>query len=150
MVTFQIIIGLDLGSKLFDEWLSDWNISAQINHWLYETVYVVLQTKRYIDVIMSTMASQITSVSIVCSPVCSGADWRKYQSSTSLAFVRGIHWSPVNSQHKGPVTQKMFPFDDVIMEIIFPSIVLHQSPLVANEANLFVYRTKHLCWRPSH
>ena len=28
---------------------------------------------------------------------------------------RGIHRWPVNSPHKGPVTQKMFPFDDVIM-----------------------------------
>ena len=31
------------------------------------------------------------------------------------AFVRGIHRGPVNSPHKGPVTRKMFPFDDVIM-----------------------------------
>ena len=30
-------------------------------------------------------------------------------------FVRGIHRGPVNSQHKWPVTRKMFPFDDVIM-----------------------------------
>ena len=29
--------------------------------------------------------------------------------------VRGIHRWPVNSPHKGPVTRKMFPFDDVIM-----------------------------------
>ena len=28
--------------------------------------------------------------------------------------MRGIHRSPVNSPHKGPVTRKMFPFDDVI------------------------------------
>ena len=40
---------------------------------------------------------------------------RKHQSSASLAFVRGIHRWPVNSLHKGPVTRKMFPFDDVIM-----------------------------------
>ena len=39
-------------------------------------------------VIMSTMVFQITGVSIVCSTVCSGADRRKHQSSTSLAFVR--------------------------------------------------------------
>ena len=32
-----------------------------------------------------------------------------------LAFVRGIHWWPMNSPHKGPVTRKMLPFDDVIM-----------------------------------
>ena len=46
----------------------------------------------------------------------SGADPRKHQSSASLAFVRGIHRWPMNSPHKWPVTQKMLPFDDVIME----------------------------------
>ena len=69
----------------------------------------------YNDVIMSAMASQITSLTIVYSTVYSGADRRKHQSSVSLAFVRGIHRRPVNSPHKGPVTRKMFPFDDVIM-----------------------------------
>ena len=34
-------------------------------------------------------------VSIVCWTVCSGADQRKHQSFTSLAFVRGIHRSSV-------------------------------------------------------
>ena len=67
----------------------------------------------YDDVIMSAIASQITSLTIVYSIVYS--DQRKYQSSASLAFVRGIHRGPVNSPHKWPVTRKMFPFDDVIM-----------------------------------
>ena len=40
---------------------------------------------------------------------------RKHQSSASLAFVWGIHRWPVNSPYKGPVMQKMFPFDNVIM-----------------------------------
>ena len=31
-------------------------------------------------------------------------------------FVRGIHRCPVNSPQKGPVTWKIFPFDDIIME----------------------------------
>ena len=69
----------------------------------------------YTDVIMSVMASQITSLTIVYSTVYSGADQRKYHSSASLAFVRGIHRSPVNSPRKGPVTRKRYPFDDVIM-----------------------------------
>ena len=30
-------------------------------------------------------------------------------------FMRGIHWWPVDSPHKGPVTWKMVSFDDVIM-----------------------------------
>ena len=54
----------------------------------------------YNDVIMSVMASQITSVSIVCLTACSGTDQGKYHSSASLAFVRGIHRWPVNSLHK--------------------------------------------------
>ena len=69
----------------------------------------------YGDVIMSAMASQITSFTIVCSTVYSGADQRKHQSSASLAFSRGIHRWAVNSPHIWPVTRKMFPFDDVIM-----------------------------------
>ena len=40
---------------------------------------------------------------------------KKHQSSVSLAFVRGIQRGPVNSPHKGPVTRKMFSFDDVIL-----------------------------------
>ena len=71
--------------------------------------------KRCSDVMMSAMACQITGVSVVCSTVCSGADQRKHQSSASLAFVGGIHRWPVDSPHEGPVTRKMFPFDDVIM-----------------------------------
>ena len=84
---------------------------------------------------MGTMASQITSLTIVYSTVYSGAHQRKHQSSVSLAFVRGIHRGPgtgikapqllvsslsegnppVDSPHKWPVTRKMFPVDDVIM-----------------------------------
>ena len=64
---------------------------------------------------MGAIASQITSVTIVYSTVYSDASQRKYQSSATLAFVRGIHRGPVNYPHKWPVTRKMFPFDDVIM-----------------------------------
>ena len=76
-------------------------------------------TQYYSDAIMSTMASQITSLTIVYSTAYSGADQRKHQSSASLAFVRGVHRWSVNSPHKGSVTQKMFPFDDVIMQSFF-------------------------------
>ena len=69
----------------------------------------------YDDVIMSLMASQITSLMIVYSTSYSGVVQRKHQSSALMAFVRGIHRGPVNSPHKGPVTRKMFPFHDVIM-----------------------------------
>ena len=70
----------------------------------------------YSDVIIGGIASQITSLTIVYSALYSGADQRKHQNSTSLAFVWGIpRWS-VNSPHKGPVTRKMFLFDDVIMD----------------------------------
>ena len=64
---------------------------------------------------MSAMVSKITSLAIVYSTVYSGADQRKHQSSTSLAFVREIHRWPMNFSRTGPVTRKMFPSDDVIM-----------------------------------
>ena len=78
------------------------------------------------DVIMGTMASQITSLTIVYSAVYSDANERKDQSSASLAFVKGIHRWPLNSSHKMPVTRKMVPFDDVIMFTLRPqSLIQH-------------------------
>ena len=71
----------------------------------------------YDDVIMTMLASQITSLTVVYSIVYSGVHQRKHQSSASLAFVREIHRGPVNFPHKWPVTRKMFPFDDVIMNV---------------------------------
>ena len=71
---------------------------------------------------MGTIASQITSLTIVYSTVYSDADQRKHQSSASLAFVREIHRGPVNSPHKWPVARKMFPYDDVIMIAVQDSI----------------------------
>ena len=87
---------------------------------------------------MDTIASQISSLTSVYSTVYSGADQRKHQSSASLAFVWGIHRGPVNFPHKGPVTRKMFLFDDVIMNLshivwwmihacIFNSLMLRQN-----------------------
>ena len=73
------------------------------------------QVTHYRDVIMIAMASQITSLTIVYSNVYLGADQRKYQSSMPLIFVRGFHRWLVNSPHKGPVSQKLLPFDDVIV-----------------------------------
>ena len=80
---------------------------------------------RYDDVIMGAIASQITSLTSVNSTVYSDADYRKHQSSASLAFVWGIHRGPVNSPHKWPLTRKMFPFDDVIMSVL--AIILNNE-----------------------
>ena len=56
-----------------------------------------LSGNHYDDVIMTTLASQITSLAVVYSIVYSGVDQRKHQSSASLAFVWGSHrdrWIP--------------------------------------------------------
>ena len=45
---------------------------------------------------------------------------KQFQSSALLAFVRRIQGWPVDSPHKGPVTRKMCPFDDVIMQNYIP------------------------------
>ena len=83
--------------------------------WLYVLIRYVWISYHYSDVIMDAMVSHITSL---YSTVYTGANQRKHQSSVPLAFVRGIHRSPVNSPHKCPVTRKKFPFDDVIMVFI--------------------------------
>ena len=80
----------------------------------------IVRGLHYNDVIMGAMASQITSVTIAYSIVCSSPDQRKHRSSASLAVVRGIHRGPMNSSHKGPVTQKMFPLNDVMMILMNP------------------------------
>ena len=62
---------------------------------------------------MSTIAAQITSLTIVYLTVYSGADQRKHQSSASLAFVRGN--SPGTGEFPAQMASNAFPFDDVIM-----------------------------------
>ena len=84
------------------------------NRWWFEG-----DIKNYIDVIMTTMASQITSLTVVYLTVYSDADQRKHQSSASLAFVQAA---------QGPVTRKMFSFDDVIM-----ACQGHQRPVDSSE-----------------
>ena len=103
----------------------------------------MMSRAHYSDVIMSTMpmASQITGVSIVWSTVGSSGDQRKHQTSASLAFVRGIHWRLVSSPHKVLVTQKMFQFDDVIMEIKDPLIDSWEMWLLFQKCNLSIHVT---------
>ena len=98
--------------------------ACQIWEWLGNSIYwnhgchynpTPTQLIHYNDITMGSVESQITSLTIVNSAVYWDADQTKHQSSASLAFVRGIYRGPVNSPHKWPVTQKMVPFDDVIM-----------------------------------
>ena len=106
--------------------------------------------KHYSGVIMGTMASQITSLTVVYSTFYSGADQIKHQSSAPLAFVKGIQRLPVTSPHLGPVTRKMFPFDDVIICIfLFTGTVQFSkatkqlsSKFSTHSRNYFAYK----CW----
>ena len=94
------------------------NENIEAPHWCS---FVRGSIHHYNDVIMSAMASQITSLTIVYSTVYSGADQSIHQNSASLAFVRGIHRWMVNSKHKGSVMRKMFPVNDVIIGGGYPS-----------------------------
>ena len=109
---------------------------SYVHVWQLEKNQVVFH---YNEVIMGLMVSQITSLTIVYSAVYSGIDKRK-QSSASLAFVRGIHRWPVNSLHKGPVMQKMFPFHNVIM-LLQPA--LPSKLVLACVQDFFAFT---MCW----
>ena len=82
------------------------NVQKYLNQKFGDVSESVMQSRRpqsspdYInfnDAIMNAMTSQITSLTIVYSVVYSRRRPKKI------------------SKHKGPVTRKMFPFDDVIM-----------------------------------
>ena len=111
----------DLGGDKVDE-LSSWPLLYSLFGWTvimvhhykssaYVCCYIIEKPDKfchYSDVITSAMAFQITGVSIVCW----GANLRLDQTPASL------EWNPLVTggfPHKGPVTRKMFPFDDVFM-----------------------------------
>ena len=78
---------------LFDNCLKI-DVSTKVSNLTSKVIDCILNFPyHYNGVMMSAMASQITSIT----SVYSGTDQRKH--------------------HKGPVTRKMFPFDDVIMNM---------------------------------
>ena len=96
---------------------------------------VAQASSHYGDVIMTRIASQITSLTVVYSIVYSGADQRKHQSSASLAFVQGIHrdrWIP---RTKGQLRGKCFhlmtsSWNLSATEILLASMVCLTCPLI--------------------
>ena len=94
------------------------------------------QSYHYSVVTMSAIASQITGVSIVYSTVVQAQI--KRIKDPRYWFVRVIHRLPVNSTHKGPVTQKIFPIDDVIMVCQMPP---RHSPRCAVIYDMYPLRT---------
>ena len=112
-----------------------------------DLTYVMLLFYHIILSIMSititTMASLITSLTVVYSTIYSGADQRKHKSSASLAFVRGIHRGPVNSPHKWPVTRKMFLMTSSCHTII----ILNEIRMYLGQTIEYLLSTfSHLCY----
>ena len=82
--------------KIFVRWIHRRPLNV-----LHTGLWKLIRINHYIDVIMTTVASQITSLAVVCLTVYSDADQRKHQSSASLAFVWGIHWDRTKGQLRG-------------------------------------------------
>ena len=65
-------------------------------------------------------------------------------SKKTLALVKGIHRWPVDSPHKGPVTQKMIPFDDIMkiddMSVSHSVTAVHYCIQCAHQTDRL------LCW----
>ena len=88
-----------------------------------------------IDVIMTTMASQISSLAVVYSSIYSDANQRKHQSSASLAFVWGIHrdrWIPcTKDQLRGKCFHLMTSSCDV-SSYKFPTKFIESMSYITN------------------
>ena len=75
---------INLSQSMLAKWAPD------VGYYVFKVVevcYIKICNIHYSDVIMDVTASQITSVLIVYSTVCSNADQRKHQISALLAFV---------------------------------------------------------------
>ena len=95
-------------------------------------------TFHYDDVIMSMMASQITSLTIVYSTVYSGADQSKHQSSASLAFVWGIH--------RGLVRGKCFHLMTSSCLILKRSLLLRFGKVICSKFNCWYLFRKSIAY----
>ena len=89
LIIFMILLSVWLSVHLFF-------FSIHLPTILLVCICICMCATHYNDVIISTMASPITSLTDVYSTIHSGTDERKHQSSASLALVRGIYWWPVN------------------------------------------------------
>ena len=89
----------------------------------------------YSDVIMGAMASQITSFTIVYSIVYSGADQRNIKASRHWPLCGQFTGDRRNPPHEWPVTRKMFPLDDVIMDAFMLLFLFQYTPLTTMSAN---------------
>ena len=90
--------GVNVITDVFNIFVLIININTD-THIQKEPIYITADAFiiHYGDVIMGTIASQITSLTIIYSTVYSDADQRKHQSSASLAFVwefTGDRWIP--------------------------------------------------------
>ena len=107
-------------------------LSAVTNH---NDINMCKLVMHYGDVMMSAMASHITSLTIAYSTVYSGADQRKHESSASLAFLRG------NPRTKGQLHEKCFHLMTTSWILIFISL---RSKCMSIELNHNIFSGGHL------
>ena len=139
MILFRQAANCKYRSQLYSI-LNIWiNSPKYLMHRIIISNWLILQLDKthYSDVIMSAMASQITSFSIVYSTVCSDEDQRKHQSYASFSPVTGEFCPPrasnaekVSIWWRHRATWKRFYGENLIILSIFVrfnSLVLRQS-----------------------
>ena len=139
-----------ISQQLFDDRAELWFDVIQ----LYQFIKIMTH---YSVVIMSTMTFQIT---IVYNRLV-----RRRSNKTSIFRVTGLFEgnSLVNSKHKGPVTRKMFPIDDVTRQHIninpmWFEMATFNLLFIANDDNskyitphtdAWMYDIQHILWQLS-
>ena len=97
---------------------------------------------------MDTIASQITSLTIVYSTFYSGADQRKHQSSASLAFVRRIHrWPGTFSSSQVSATHLKIGYME-IRSARMPARRMNRTDLTRGNGGTRIVSTRQQ-WSPS-
>ena len=111
--------------------------------------------KHYSDVMMSTMASQITSITIVYSTVYSGVDQRKHQSSESLGPLwgefTGHRWIPrTKGQWSGKCFHLMTSSENWHHLLSRPSKCIHKTAMYRiyiRPTLISAYAIREIIWR---
>ena len=117
------------------------SVTKFIIMWIYQLFHFVKLYsfgRRYVITMTSHEDHAVSNhrpFDYLLSSLC-GSSSQKHQILHYWLFVAEIHRWPVNSSQKGPVMQKKFPYDDVIMVIWICYVSLLYRSTVQYDVNL--------------
>ena len=83
----------------------------------------------YCDVTWGSCHLRLMAIQLFIQQLLQSHYKKKFKVQHNWPFVRGIHQSPVDSSHKGPVMLNAFPCFDIVMKIVVKHVFVHINSL---------------------